>query len=102
MHCSRFLSKTGRLTRLLSKYLKSNKKWGARDRAFIAENTYEIVRWWRLVKYAAEIRKASEEADFWNDSGTWQLIKPTHLHLESDHILPEWPEFEEYQCRNSA
>ncbi len=28
-------------------WLKSNPKWGARDRAFIAENTYEIGRWWR-------------------------------------------------------
>lgn len=31
--------------------LKSNKKFGSRDRAFIAENTYEIVRWWRLLHY---------------------------------------------------
>ena len=27
--------------------LKSNPKWGAKDRKFIAETTYEIVRWWR-------------------------------------------------------
>jgi 16S rRNA (cytosine967-C5)-methyltransferase len=86
--------KSRQADKVVEQVLKSNKKWGARDRAFIAENTYEIVRWWRLVKYAAEIRKASEEADFWTIVGTWQLIKPTHLHLESDHILPEWPEFE--------
>jgi 16S rRNA (cytosine967-C5)-methyltransferase len=86
--------KSRQADKVVEQVLKSNKKWGARDRAFIAENTYEIVRWWRLVKYAAEIRKASEEADFWKIVGTWQLIKPTHLHLESDHILPEWPEFE--------
>ncbi|MEO1258044.1 MAG: methyltransferase domain-containing protein [Bacteroidota bacterium] len=30
--------------------LKSNPKWGSRDRAFIAENVYEIVRWWRLLR----------------------------------------------------
>lgn len=28
-------------------YLKSEKKWGARDRRFFAENVYEIVRWYR-------------------------------------------------------
>jgi 16S rRNA (cytosine967-C5)-methyltransferase len=33
--------------KVIERILKSNKKWGARDRAFIAENTYEIVRWWR-------------------------------------------------------
>jgi 16S rRNA (cytosine967-C5)-methyltransferase len=36
--------------RVVEQLLKSNKKWGARDRAFIAENVYETVRWWRLVK----------------------------------------------------
>lgn len=28
--------------------LKSQKKWGSRDRRFFAESVYEIVRWWRL------------------------------------------------------
>ncbi|MBK7010165.1 MAG: hypothetical protein IPH36_16780 [Saprospiraceae bacterium] len=32
-----------------SKVLRSNKKWGSRDRAFIAENCYEMVRWWRML-----------------------------------------------------
>lgn len=86
--------KSRQADKVVEQVLKSNKKWGARDRAFIAENTYEIVRWWRLVKYAAEINKASDEADFWNIVGTWQIIKPTHLHLETDNILPEWIEFE--------
>jgi 16S rRNA (cytosine967-C5)-methyltransferase len=34
--------------------LKSNKKWGARDRAFIAQYSYEMVRWWRLLHYINE------------------------------------------------
>jgi 16S rRNA (cytosine967-C5)-methyltransferase len=33
--------------RAIEHTLHSNPKWGARDRAFIAETTYEIVRWWR-------------------------------------------------------
>ncbi|WAC15432.1 RsmB/NOP family class I SAM-dependent RNA methyltransferase [Dyadobacter pollutisoli] len=86
--------KSRQADKVVEQVLKSNKKWGARDRAFIAENTYEIVRWWRLVKYAAGISKASDEADFWNIVGTWQIIKPAHLRLESDNILPEWIEFE--------
>jgi len=31
--------------------LKSNKKYGSKDRAFIALNSYEIVRWWRLLHH---------------------------------------------------
>lgn len=80
--------------RVVEQLLKSNKKWGARDRAFIAENTYEIVRWWRLIKFSAEIEKAYEPADFWKVAGAWQIIKPLHMHREEDGPLPEWPEFE--------
>ncbi|WP_106598370.1 RsmB/NOP family class I SAM-dependent RNA methyltransferase [Dyadobacter jiangsuensis] len=81
--------------RVVEQLLKSNKKWGARDRAFIAENVYEIVRWWRLVKYAAHVEKASEGDDFWRLAGAWQLIKPLQLEgREALETLPEWPEFE--------
>lgn len=34
--------------RVLERLLKSNPKWGSRDRGFIAETTYDCVRWWRL------------------------------------------------------
>jgi 16S rRNA (cytosine967-C5)-methyltransferase len=34
--------------------LKSNKRWGARDRAFIAKYSYEMVRWWRLLHFINE------------------------------------------------
>ncbi|NIJ54095.1 RsmB/NOP family class I SAM-dependent RNA methyltransferase [Dyadobacter arcticus] len=80
--------------RIVEQLLKSNKKWGARDRAFIAENTYEIVRWWRLVKYAAEVEKASYSEDLWRIAGVWMIIKTHHIHGENFEILPEWPEFE--------
>lgn len=81
--------------RVVEQMLKSNKKWGARDRAFIAENVYETVRWWRLVKFAAQVEKAAESEDFWRLAGVWQLIKPLHLDgHEALENLPEWPEFE--------
>ncbi|MFT6879344.1 MAG: 16S rRNA (cytosine967-C5)-methyltransferase [Psychromonas sp.] len=68
--------------------LKSNKKWGARDRRFIAENTYEVIRWWRLLKYCADIdaRIIKEEILFWQMLGTWYIL--------SEMELPEWNEFE--------
>ena len=67
--------------------LKSNKKWGSRDRAFIAENTYEIVRWWRLLKFVTQLsgNKVSETAQFWQIFGAWRL-------LQGDK-LPDWQEF---------
>jgi len=79
--------------RVVERLLKSNPKWGARDRAFLAENIYEIVRWWRLIKFSAQLEKVTQPADFWKIVGVWQIIKPEHLHLETDNILPEWEEF---------
>jgi 16S rRNA (cytosine967-C5)-methyltransferase len=35
--------------KVIERLLKSNPKWGSRDRAFIAETTYECVRWFRLL-----------------------------------------------------
>lgn len=36
--------------KVIERTLKSNPKWGARDRRFIAETTYDIVRWFRLLQ----------------------------------------------------
>jgi 16S rRNA (cytosine967-C5)-methyltransferase len=79
--------------KVIERVLKSNKKWGSRDRAFIASNTYEIVRWWRLVLYCAEIESSAEE-HLWTIFGTWQVLKPAHLGFDSDGNLPDWVEFE--------
>ncbi len=67
----------------IEKILKSNKKWGARDRAFIAENTYEIVRWYRLL---SDFFQDKNEINFWQIFALWWL--KTHTEL------PDWPEFE--------
>jgi 16S rRNA (cytosine967-C5)-methyltransferase len=40
--------------KVVEQILKSNSKWGARDRAFIAENIYDCVRWWKLLWYLQE------------------------------------------------
>lgn len=79
--------------RVVEQVLKSNKKWGARDRAFIAENVYEMVRWWRLVKYVSGITRATEREEFWVLFGCWQIIKPLRLQLPPSGDLPEWEEF---------
>lgn len=67
--------------KVIEKILKSNPKWGARDRRFIAETTYDIVRWYRLFK---EISGAEDE-DFWKLLGVWCLWNNTEF--------PDWDEF---------
>ena len=73
--------------------LKSNKKWGSRDRAFIAENTYEIVRWWRLLKFVLELSsvKVTDEAFFWHAFAAWRIIQGDKL--------PDWQEFSKINAK---
>lgn len=67
--------------------LRNNKKAGSRDRAFIAETTYEVVRYYRLY---AEIlgRTPATRWDF------WQLVG-IHLVLSNEAALPGLLEFKE-------
>lgn len=39
--------------KVIQRQLKIQKKWGSRDRRFFAETTYDIVRWWRLLRFLA-------------------------------------------------
>ncbi len=81
--------------RVVEQMLRSNSKWGARDRSYIAENTYEIVRWWRLILHLSETGGPPQPEQFWQLFGVWQLIKPVHLSGEPAAALPDWIEFSE-------
>ena len=68
----------------VARVLKADKRRGSKDRAFIAEQTYGIVRYYRLYTHLAggEPRKPEE----W-----WRLIG-IHLALNG-YALPDWKEF---------
>lgn len=67
--------------KVIEKVLKQNSKWGARDRRFIAETTYDIVRWQRLLQNITE----SEDNDYWKWLGGWCVL--------NEIPLPSWTEF---------
>jgi 16S rRNA (cytosine967-C5)-methyltransferase len=69
--------------KVIERTLKSNPKWGAKDRSFIAETTYEMVRWWRLVNFL------SPSKDYWDLFGTYWLMQGNEL--------PPWDEFARLQ-----
>jgi 16S rRNA (cytosine967-C5)-methyltransferase len=68
--------------KVIEKILKSNPKWGARDRRFIAETIYDIVRWYRLFRELS----GAEEHDYWKLLGVWCIWNQTEF--------PDWEEFE--------
>ncbi len=65
--------------------LKSNPKWGARDRAFIAESIYEIVRYKRRYCAMAGITNPLTEPILWQMFAMYWLSK--------GQSLPDWKEF---------
>ncbi|TAE00619.1 MAG: RNA methyltransferase [Bacteroidetes bacterium] len=74
----------GYADKVMERLLKSNPKWGARDRAFLAEGTYEIVRNWRLYQ---EIAQSFNKKDYWTIIGIWLILQK--------EILPEWNEWKD-------
>jgi 16S rRNA (cytosine967-C5)-methyltransferase len=69
--------------KVIEKVLRQNPKWGARDRRFIAETTYDIVRWQRLLQNITE----AEPGDYWKLLGGWCVLH--------NIPLPEWTEFKD-------
>src|SRR6188768_2019707 len=67
--------------KVIEKILKQNPKWGARDRRFIAETTYDIVRWYVLFRY---IVKAKED-EYWKLLAAWCILHKVDF--------PDWSEF---------
>ena len=72
--------------KVIERMLKSNPKWGSRDRGFLAETTYECVRWWRL--YHELCLKSEVSATSMNN------IIGVHWVLKSEQNLAEFKQFD--------
>lgn len=68
--------------KVIERVLKQNSKWGSRDRRFIAETTYDVVRWYRWFRELSQ----AKGTDFWKLLGVWCIL--------SGVDLPAWEEFE--------
>ncbi|SEA29799.1 RsmB/NOP family class I SAM-dependent RNA methyltransferase [Psychroflexus halocasei] len=75
----------------ISKTLKRDKRWGSRDRAFIAETTYDIVRWKRLYSEIADVKAPYTRANLFRLFTVWATLKGIQI--------PDWPQFEDTPTR---
>jgi 16S rRNA (cytosine967-C5)-methyltransferase len=64
----------------IEKVFKQNPQWGSRDRRFVAEAVYDIVRNFRLYSELAQSQK-----NFWFITAVWLVIKEIEF--------PDWQEF---------
>lgn len=69
--------------REVERMLKSNSKWGSKDRAFVAETIYDCVRWRRLIE--ASMGRENSPENIWEFVGTWFVLQKQKL--------PPWEEF---------
>ncbi len=77
--------------KVLKNTLKRDKRWGARDRAFIAETTYDIVRWKRLYSEIAEVREPFDRPNLFRLFAVWATLNGI--------AIPEWKQFEDTPTR---
>ena len=77
--------------KVIEKTLKRDKRWGARDRSFIAETTYDIVRWKRLYAEIAEVKEPFSRENLFRLFTVWATLRGIKL--------PDWPQFEDTPTR---
>jgi 16S rRNA (cytosine967-C5)-methyltransferase len=75
----------------VEKALKRDKRWGSRDRKFVAETIYEIVRWKRLYAEIAEVNEPFDRPNLWRIFSVWCVLKGIPL--------PDWNQIEETPTR---
>lgn len=75
----------------VAKALKRDPRWGAKDRKFVAETIYEIVRWKRLYTEIAEVKDPFTRDDIWRTFAVWAVLRGI--------TLPDWKYFENTPVR---
>lgn len=72
--------------KVVEKVLKFDKRWGARDRGFIAETTYDMVRWKRLYTEIADVKAPFSRPNLFRLFAVWAVLRGIKL--------PDWKQIE--------
>lgn len=75
----------------VEKALKRDKRWGSRDRRFVAETIYDIVRWKRLYAEIANVKEPFSRPNLWRLFSVWCVLKGIQL--------PDWKQIESTPTR---
>ena len=77
--------------KVVQKTLKLDSRWGSRDRKFIAETIYEMVRWKRLYNEIAGTKGHYTRDNLWKNFAVWAILKGISL--------PDWKYFTDTPTR---
>ncbi|WP_297762553.1 RsmB/NOP family class I SAM-dependent RNA methyltransferase [uncultured Muriicola sp.] len=78
-------------SKAVEQILKRDKRWGSRDRGFIAETIYDIVRWKRLYAEIAEVKEPFDRTNFFRLFAVWAVLRGISL--------PDWKQLEDTPTR---
>lgn len=77
--------------KVVQKTLKLDSRWGSRDRKFIAETIYDMVRWKRLYNEIAGTKEHYTRENLWKNFAVWAILKGISL--------PDWKYFTDTPTR---
>lgn len=77
--------------KVLKKVLKHDKRWGSRDRSFIAQTVYDIVRWKRLYSEIAEVKAPYSRPNLFRLFAVWATLRGI--------AVPDWKQIEPVPTR---
>ena len=77
--------------KVVQQLLKRDKRWGSRDRGFVAETVYEIVRYKRLYSEIADVKAPYDRDNLWRIFAVWATLKGIRL--------PDWKYFTDTPTR---
>lgn len=77
--------------KVLKQVLKHDKRWGSRDRSFIAETVYDIVRWKRLYSEIAEVKAPYSRPNLFRLFAVWATLRGISI--------PDWKQIEPVPTR---
>ncbi len=77
--------------KVVEKALKRDKRWGARDRKFIAETIYDMVRWKRLYNEIAGTKSHYTTENVWKNFAVLAVLK--------GYDLPDWNQLQGVPAR---
>ncbi len=73
--------------KVIERTFKNNRRWGSRDRKFVAEAVYEMVRWWRYLWLVSGEEESDYDDVLLNLFGVWwYLSKKESTHFLKTHI----------------
>lgn len=77
--------------KVVSRALKSDKRFGSRDRKFVAETIYEMVRWKRLYNEIAGTKNHYSIENLWKNFAVYAVLR--------GYDIPDWKQLQDVPAR---